>query len=113
MREDDRVRVTHMIDAIESAIKFAKGRSRADIEGDQMLQFALVRAIEILGEAASKISAEGRSQEPDIPWGVIIGMRNRLVHAYFDIDSDIVWTTVTQSLSPLLPLLRALLEQKK
>ena len=65
-----------------------------------MLLFALVRAIEIVGEAASKVSAPTREHVP-IPWAAVIGMRNRLAHAYFDIDRDILWATVTQSLPEL------------
>ena len=70
-----------------------------------MLQFALVRAIEIIGEAASKISAETRSVTPAIPWPQIVAMRNRLIHAYFDIDRDILWRTVREELPKLLALL--------
>lgn len=110
MRDDDRIRISHMVDAVETAMKFARGRSRADIENDEMLLFAIVRTVEILGEAASKVSQEERTHATDIPWGVIIGMRNRLVHAYFDIDPNIVWATVTQAFPALLPSLRALLE---
>ena len=91
-----------MIDAIESALTFTHGRSRSDLDNDQMLLFALVRAIEIIGEAASKVSVEGRAQIPDVPWGVIVGMRNRLIHAYFDIDPDTLWSTVKRDLPPLL-----------
>lgn len=65
------------------------------------MTFALVRAIEIIGEAASKISAGGRTELPTVPWNSIVGMRNRLVHAYFDVDLDILWNTVTQALPPL------------
>ena len=108
MPPDDTVRIRHMIDAIESALTFTQGRSRSDLDTDQMLLFALVRAIEIVGEAASKVSVEGRAQMPDVPWGVIVGMRNRLVHAYFDIDPDILWSTVKQALPPLLAQLKTI-----
>ena len=63
-----------------------------------MLAFALLHAIQIVGEAAGRISTEFRDQHPQIPWALISGMRNRLVHAYFDINHDILWTTVTESL---------------
>lgn len=71
-----------------------------------MLLFALTRAIEILGEAASKISEEARAELPLIPWSRIVAMRNRLVHAYFDIDRNILWRTATEELPELLRLLR-------
>ena len=63
-----------------------------------MLFFAVVRAVEIIGEAAGKISEETRADHDDIPWSAIAGMRNRLVHAYFDIDASIVWVAVTEEI---------------
>lgn len=71
------------------------------MDRDEQLQVALVRAIEILGEAASKLSQDFRDEHSEIPWTLIIGMRNRLVHAYFDVDNDILWTTATVSLPEL------------
>jgi uncharacterized protein with HEPN domain len=67
-----------------------------------MLAFALVHAILIVGEAAGKVTAELRDQHPQVPWALITGMRNRLVHAYFDINHDILWTTATESVPELL-----------
>jgi uncharacterized protein with HEPN domain len=90
-----------MADAIEAAAKFVQGRSRKDLETDRMLVFALVRAAEIIGEAASRVSAEGRARLSAVPWSSIVGMRNRLIHAYFDVDLDILWNTVTEALPPL------------
>ena len=98
-----------MIEAAETALGFAGGRSRAELDDDRMLLFALVRAIEILGEAAGKVSQDTRSSAPAIPWSLIVAMRNRLIHAYFDIDRDILWKTVTDELPSLLPLLRELI----
>lgn len=66
-----------------------------------MLLFALVRAIEIIGEAAAKVSSTTRDAHPDIPWKAIIAMRNRLIHAYFDINTDILWVAVTQEVPAL------------
>ena len=87
MQAEDAVRVRHMIDAVEDAMEFVSTRNRADLEKDKMLQFALVRAIEVLGEAAGKkVSAEGRAELPLLPWAAITGMRNRLVYAYFDVN---------------------------
>jgi uncharacterized protein with HEPN domain len=102
MSQDDDVRIRHMVDAIEAALRFAKDRGRADLDRDEMLLFALVRAVEIVGEAASRLSAEGRARLPEVPWSAVTGMRNRLVHAYFDVDRDILWATVTQALPTLL-----------
>ena len=108
MHTDDSVRLRHMIEAAESAIQFMVGRSRADLDTDRMLLFAVVRAIEVVGEAASKLSEEFRAAHPGIPWRAIVGMRNRLIHAYFDIDTQTVWETATQELPPILNQLREL-----
>ncbi len=78
-----------------------KGRSRADLDSDEMLLFALIRAVEIVGEAASRVEREARETLPDVPWPEIVGMRNRLIHAYFDVDRDILWSTVIQALPAL------------
>jgi len=88
LREEDRIRFQHMLDAAIEARRFIEGRQPEDIAHDSMLAFALVRAIEIIGEAASKISPEGRAAVPNLPWPSIVGMRNRLVHAYFEIDYE-------------------------
>ena len=112
MPDDDRIRVLHMIEAAESALSFASGRERADFDADRMLLFGVVRAIEVIGEAAGKISQDTRRAAPTIPWAAIVSMRNRLIHAYFDIDHDIVWKTVTEEIPALLPALRALLAEE-
>lgn len=74
-----------------------------------MLQFALIRALEIVGEAASGLTAETRSTHPEIPWVSIVGMRNRLIHGYFDVDLAILWRAVTDHLPPLLVGLQAMI----
>ena len=112
MSPDDRWRIEHMIEAAEQALEFARGRDRSDLDSDAMLRMALTHAVEIVGEAASKVSESGRAELPLIPWPQIIGMRNRLVHAYFDINSRILWDTVQLALPPLLEQLRAALKEQ-
>ena len=89
-------------------MSFVDGRKRADLDTDLKLQFALVQAVQIVGEAARNVSSGAMAAAPDIPWQVIVGMRNRLVHAYFDINPDILWTTVTDALPRLLPQIKLL-----
>jgi len=110
MKPDDRVRLMHIADALRNAIRFIERRSREDLEKDAMLAFAVTHALQIVGEAASKISQETRDQNPQIPWTDIIGMRHRLVHAYVDIDPDIVWSTVTEYAPELLAQANAILK---
>jgi uncharacterized protein with HEPN domain len=107
MSPDDRWRVGHMIEAAEQALSFSHGRTRVDLDSDAILRMALTRAVEILGEAAVQVSAAGREELPGVPWAQIVGMRNRLVHAYFDINRNILWDTVQLALPPLLERLRA------
>ena len=102
MQKDDLVRMQHMLEAAREAVAFAEGRGRADLGADRMLCLAIVRCIEIVGEAAANVSAEGRDRCPQIPWDDIVGMRNRVVHAYFDIDLKLVWDTITDDLPPLI-----------
>jgi len=109
MKPDDAVRIHHMIDAGKTAQSFVVGRQRDDIDTDEMLRFALLQAVQIIGEAASKVSLETRAATPTVPWADIIFMRNRLVHAYFDIDHNILWRTVTEEITDLLPKLLPLL----
>ncbi len=98
-----------MVDAAETLGQFMAGRRRQDLDGDRMLLFAVVRAIEILGEAAARVSDETRASAIDVPWTSIVGMRNRLVHGYFDVDTEIVWRTVAAEIPKLLAILKRLL----
>ena len=97
----DEVRILHIRDAARDAVKFVEGKSRADLESNEMLSLALVRLLEIIGEAANGISSELRAKHPTIHWAGMTSMRNRLIHGYFDINLDIVWETVTKDLPPL------------
>jgi len=92
-----------MREAAAVALEMTAGYKRADLSTNTMLAMALTRCLEILGEAASKISADASARFPAIPFAKIVSMRNRLIHAYFDVDLDIVWTTVTEDLPALLP----------
>lgn len=111
MQPDDRTRLLHMVEAAEWATTFVAGRQRADLDTDRMLLFALVRAIEIVGEAARLVTAEARTAIAGVPWEAIVGMRHRIVHAYFQVDHDIVWKTAVEELPWLLSALRQALSK--
>lgn len=100
-----------MVEATQSALNFVAGRQRVDLDADQMLLFAVVRAIEVIGEAAARITEASRRAVPEIPWGLVVSMRNRLIHAYFEVDHELVWKTPTEELPALLPKLRALVQE--
>ena len=99
---DDLTRLKHIRDSAKEALFFIKNRIREDLDHDRMLSLALVRLIEIMGEAANHVSEPCQVKYYKIPWRQIIGMRNRIVHAYFDVDLDIVWQVITQDLGSLL-----------
>jgi uncharacterized protein with HEPN domain len=111
MERDDKVRLQHMLDAAREAISFSIGHTRSDLDGNRMLVLSLVKCIEIVGEAATRISQETQRQAPEIPWQDIMGMRNRLIHAYYDIDLDRVWDTVLDDLPPLVSELEELISE--
>lgn len=113
MREDNIVRLRHMFDAANEAVGFVQGLTRADLNSDRKLVLALVKDIEIIGEAAFQISQTARKKAPNIPWDDIIGMRHRLVHAYFDINLDILWQTVDRDLPTLITALEELFQSYK
>lgn len=110
--ESDVIRVRHIVDAAQSALTFAAGRSRPDLDTDRMLLLAIVKAVEIVGEAAVNVTPETRAMLPDVPWTSMVGMRHRLAHAYFDVDPAVVWATVCEDLEPLVVRLTAWLEEQ-
>lgn len=101
----DDVRIRHMVDAVETALRFVGGKTRADLDGDDMLVLALTKLVEILGEAAKQVTRETRERHPAVPWSAAARMRDRLVHHYFDIDLDVLWSTVVSDLPGLLDVL--------
>jgi uncharacterized protein with HEPN domain len=107
---DDKTRLQHIRDAAQKIITFTEGKERSALAEDDMLQLALVRLVEIIGEAAARLSDDLKMKHSDIPWAAIVGMRNRLVHAYFDIDLDVVWDTVTVAVPDLLKQVETILE---
>lgn len=87
-----------MLDAARKAIGHIEGRGRADLDKDELLALALVRLLEIIGEAAKGVPDHVRRNHPEIPWKAIAGMRDRLIHGYFDVDLDVVWAILTEDL---------------
>lgn len=111
MPREDRIRLQHIVEAAQQAQKFVEGRRREDLETDRQLLFALVRCIEIIGEAGSKVSPSTQSQHPEVPWPQMSAMRNRLIHAYFDVNTQLIWDTVADDLPPLIEQLQTILSK--
>ena len=101
MPKDDRVYLGHMLDMSRKAMMMVGGKDRKDFDGDEKLRLALAHLLQIVGEAARRVSQESREAHPQIPWAAIIGMRHKVVHDYLNVDEDVVWNTVTLELAPL------------
>lgn len=102
MQPDDDIRLLHLREAAATAISFTDGRMRSDLDDDEMLRLALTKLVEIVGEAAKQVSAQGKAEYPSVPWTAAARMRDRLVHHYFDIDLDVLWVTISEDLPALL-----------
>jgi uncharacterized protein with HEPN domain len=98
-----------MLDHAREAMVLAQGKTRADLDSDRLLELALVRLLEIVGEAANRVPQGVRATCPDIPWPQIVALRNRLIHGYNAIDLDILWQIVAQDLPPLVAALEGIL----
>ena len=98
---DDLTKLYHMLDASRKVIEFSQGKNRNALDFDEMLSLALTRLLEIVGEAAKGISLEIRQRYNETPWKQIAGTRDRLIHGYYDVDLDVVWSIITVDI-PLL-----------
>jgi len=99
-----------MLDAALEIRQYVQSSMREDLNQDRKLVHSLVRLFEIIGEAANQVSEELREDVQEIPWSVIIGMRNRLIHAYFSINLDVVWSTSKDDIPSLITGLKKLLD---
>ena len=102
MQKDDLVYVGHMLDMARKAMDLVKGKDRTDYNSEDSLRFALAHLLQVVGEAARRISQDFCKAHPEIPWKAIVGMRHKVVHDYMNVDEDVVWDTVQQELPPLI-----------
>ena len=112
MLREDRIRLQHMLESANDAVSFAANRTRQDLDSDRQLVMAVVKCVEIIGEAASKISSETQAETPNLPWSDMINMRHRLVHGYYEINLDVVWRTIQDDLPSLIEALRNIPDSK-
>lgn len=100
-RHDDDVRLRHMLDHAREAIALTRVRSRSDLDNDRLFELGLVRLIEIIGEAAARVTSDCQAGHPQVPWQQVVAMRNRLIHGYDSVDLDVLWNTIEEDLPPL------------
>jgi uncharacterized protein with HEPN domain len=108
-RHDDRTRLRHMLDYAEEAASLAQNRRRSDLDADRLFRHGLTHVVEVVGEAAAHVSEPLRQAHPGIPWGEIVGLRNRLIHGYDKVDLDVLWQIVQTDLPPLIADLKRVL----
>lgn len=108
-KRDDSVSLKQMLDHAREAVDMISGKTFDDLGKERMLELALVRLVEIIGEAAGRVSRETQDTYHEIPWPEIIGMRNRLIHGYDSFDLRILWDTVELDLPPLISLLKKII----
>jgi len=102
MAERDSIALKHLAAYSRELVDMVRGRTRADLDSDRMLALSVVRLLEIIGEAARRVSQGARARHPQIPWAQLIGLRNRLIHGYDAIDLDIIWRIVEFDVPALL-----------
>lgn len=100
--DDDRNRLTHMLEWARKAARFCDGRQPTVLDQDEMVLLAVLKAIEAIGEASTKVSEPTRARLPGIDWWAVRRMRNRIIHGYDTIDTTIVWDTVRLAVPPLI-----------
>jgi len=109
-RHDDTIALRHMRDHAAEAVALSRGRSRGDLDDDRLFALGLTKLVEIIGEAASRVSPTVQEAHPGIPWRQIVGTRNRLIHGYDAVDFDILWRIVSLELPPLVKQLEVILD---
>jgi len=108
-RHDDLIFLRHMLDYAREAVDMIADKNREDLHKERMLELSLIRLIEIVGEAAGRVSLSNQVKYPEIPWREVIGMRNRLIHGYDSVDLNILWDTIELDLPPLITKLEKIL----
>lgn len=97
----DKHRLEHILESISRIKRYISGKTFDDFVADDMMYYAVVKNIEILGEAANMLTVEFRQGHPQTPWKLISGMRNYIVHEYFQVDNTVVWDVITNDLPQL------------
>jgi len=106
MIKDDLAYIEHILDCIRKIYDFSKGLSLKEFKTNELIQDAIIRNIEIIGEASKRISKATKQNYREIPWKEIAGMRDKLIHDYLGVDVTVVWKTIHQDIPTLEKLIR-------
>ncbi|MGQ9627081.1 MAG: HepT-like ribonuclease domain-containing protein [Anaerolineae bacterium] len=112
MRKDDTVYLWHILDAIGQIEDYLKGVSEGQFLQNRLLQDGVVRQLEIIGEDSRNLSGEFQKEHPEVPWRQIIALRNRIIHAYFTVNLQIVWEVARDDLPSLKQQVKRILERR-
>lgn len=110
-RRDPRVYIHHMIDHASEALEMTRGRLREDLDTDRTLELSLVRLMEVVGEASRRVPQDFRDRYPNVPWRETSDLRNRLIHAYDEVDFNTLWEIIRDQVPPLIEQLEAILDE--
>lgn len=108
-RHDDSVSLRQMLDHVQEAIALVRGRSKTDLNIDRIFFLAILKLVEIVGEAANRVSEATQTAHPQVPWREIIGTRHRLIHGYDAVDNDLLWEIVTADFPVLVDQIRTII----
>ena len=109
MEKNDEKRLSDMLQAAKDALGFLQDKTREDLDKDKPLTLSLLKSLEMIGEAASRVSKECQMGCEPIPWDNVIDLKQQVVHTYWDIDRDWIWKTVTDELPPIIDALEQLI----
>jgi len=98
---DDKVYLRHILDAIERIERYVQGVEQEEFEAEELLQDGVIRQLEIIGEAARRVSSDLKALYSEVPWRDIVDMRNKLIHDYFGVDVELVWMTAKRDVPAL------------
>ncbi|HEX9017823.1 MAG TPA: DUF86 domain-containing protein [Anaerolineaceae bacterium] len=111
-RRDPSIAINQILEHAREAVEICHGKTRADLDSDRLLNLALTRLIEIIGEAANRVPESTRVKYPELPWMQMVGARNRLIHGYDSVDLNIMWAIVTNDLPVMIKQIETIMGQK-
>ncbi len=111
-KHDPLVALNQILSHAQEAVELCRGKLREDLDADRLLNLALTRLVEVIGEAANRVPGQIQVKYPDLPWLQMIGARNRLIHGYDSVDFDVLWMIVNHDLPDMITRLKEIVKQE-